>query len=55
MKKSVLLFAVGAMLFATACDTKKAEIEEVTEETTENTEEAMEAAAEESNQFADNP
>ncbi|MDB4061221.1 DUF4920 domain-containing protein [Vicingaceae bacterium] len=55
MKKSVLFFAVGAMLFATACDTKKVEAEEVVEETTENTEEAMEAAAEESNQFANNP
>tara|TARA_B110000046_G_scaffold108222_1_gene115555 strand:- start:5754 stop:6311 length:558 start_codon:yes stop_codon:yes gene_type:complete len=56
MRKSLLLFAVGAMLFSTACDTKKVEAaEEVAEETTENSEEALEAEAEESNQFADNP
>ena len=56
MKKSLLLFTVGAMLFATSCHTKKAEkAEEVAEETMENSEEALEKAAEESNQFADNP
>lgn len=56
MKKNLLLFAAGAMLFATACDTKKVEkVEEVAEETLENSEEALEKAAEESNQFADNP
>ena len=56
MRKSLLLFAVGDMLFATACDTKKVEEEKVaTEDTMENSEEALEAAAEESDQFADNP
>ncbi len=56
MKKNLLLFVAGAMIFATACDTKKVEeIKEVVEETAEVAEEAMEEAAEEANLFADNP
>ncbi len=56
MKKNLLFLAVGAIFFATACDTKKAEQTETTvEETTEASEEAMEEAAEEANLFADNP
>ena len=35
MKKNLLLFVAGAMIFATACDTKKVEeIKEVVEENT---------------------
>ena len=50
MKKNLLFLAVGAIFFATACDTKKAEQTETTvEETTEASEEAMEEAAEEAN------
>lgn len=60
MKKNLLLFAASALLFATACDTKKVEdVKDVAEATVEvaaeSTEEAMEAAAEEANLFADNP
>lgn len=56
MKKNLLLFAASAMLFVTACDSKKVEeVKETVEETAEATEEAMEEAAEEANLFADNP
>ena len=55
MKESLVLFATGAMLFTTACETKKVEeVKEIVEKTIELTEETMEESTEEANLFADN-